>query len=50
MQVGWVLGVLDMWVVDVWTVRQLVDGMNDCLVLEVAVVGRIDGKECYDYI
>lgn len=36
---GWVLGALDMWVVAVWTVRQLVESVNNCLVHEGAVVG-----------
>ena len=38
-KVGWVLGALEMWAVHVWTVRQLVESVNDCLVLDGEVVG-----------
>lgn len=38
---GWVLGALSTWVVDVWTVRQLVKCVNDCFVLESAMVGGL---------
>lgn len=30
--------------VNVWTVKKLVESVNDCLVLEGAVVGGVDGE------